>query len=335
MGTPVGRIRVHLLAAVPVGLLLLMPVMMNPYWVIVLGSALALAIACLGVNLLLGYTGLLSLGHAAYFGTGAYTGAFLAAFGNAESLEVYLASGVLAATALGALSGTVCVRATRLHFSILTLALGQVLHALFVGGAVFLPFGETGKGFYFIGHGGFYIPRFTIVGIEPAPERFFTVFYYIILSAFLASLWLMWRIINSPFGQALRAIRDNATRAAFIGIPVRSYRWRAFVISAMVTGLAGGLTGQLDQQITPQQLNWFFSIQLVVATVVGGPGHFLGPVVGAFIVVALKELALRFALYHNLILGVLLVAIVIVRHGRPAVVTDRFIPALGRSAPWA
>jgi branched-chain amino acid transport system permease protein len=287
------------------------------------------------VNLLLGYTGLLSLGHAAYFGTGAYAGAFLFAFGDLGSLEAYLAAGVAAATALAAVSGSVCVRATRLHFSILTLALAQVLHSLFVGGAVFLPFGDRGKGYYFIGHGGFHIPRFTVAGIDPGPEAFVTVLYYIILAAFLSCLGLMWRLVRSPFGTALRAIRDNATRAACVGIPVRSYRWRAFVISAMFTGLAGGLTGQLDRQITPQQLAWFFSIQLVVATVLGGPRNFLGPVTGAFLVVGLKEVALRFALYHNVILGVLLVAIVIARRRELTAAPDRFIPELGRSAPWA
>ncbi|HET9491474.1 MAG TPA: branched-chain amino acid ABC transporter permease [Methylomirabilota bacterium] len=327
--------RAAVLVIVLLGLLLSVPGLVGAYWVIVISSALALSIACLGVNLLLGYTGLLSLGHAAYFGTGAYAGAFLYAFGDAESLETYLAAGVGAATALAAVSGLVCVHATRLHFSILTVALAQVLHSLFVGGAVFLPFGDRGKGFYLVGHGGFHIPRFTIAGIDPGPEAFVTVLYYIILTAFLISLGLMWRLVRSPFGTALRAIRDNATRAACVGIPVRSYRWRAFVISAMFTGLAGGLTGQLDRQITPQQLDWFFSIQLVVATVLGGPGRFFGPVGGAFLVVALKEVALRFALYHNAILGVLLVAIVIARRRERAATPDRFIPEVGRSAPWA
>jgi branched-chain amino acid transport system permease protein len=288
-----------------------MPLLLSPYWVIVLGYALALAIACLGVNLLLGYTGLLSLGHAAYFGIGAYAGAFLFTFGDATSLEAYLAAGVLAATALAAAAGAVCVRATRIHFSILTLALAQVVHALFVDGAVFRPFGDAGKGFFLIGSGGLYIPRLTIAGGQLSPEPFTTALYYIILSALLATASVMWRVVNSPFGMALRAIRDNATRAECVGIPVRAYRWRAFVISGTVTGLAGGLIGQLDRQVTPQQLDWLFSAQLVIATVLGGTGLFLGPVVGAFAVVALKEVALRFALHHNLVLGVLLVTIVI------------------------
>ncbi|MGH7333541.1 MAG: branched-chain amino acid ABC transporter permease [Candidatus Rokuibacteriota bacterium] len=327
--------RSRILAAALVGLLSLMPFVLNPYWVFVLGYGLTLAIACLGVNLLLGYTGLLSLGHAAYFGIGAYTGAFLFTFGDARSLEVYLASGILAAAALAAVTGAICVRTTRIHFSIMTLALAQVIHSLFVSGAVFRPFGGMGKGFFFIGHGGLYIPRFTMVGVELSSEAFATVFYYIILLAFLATAGLMWRVVNSPFGMALRAIRDNDTRAEFVGIPVRRYRWLAFVISGTVTGLAGGLFGQLFRQITPQQLNWVFSAQLVVAILLGGPTHFVGPVVGALAVVALTEIALRFALYHNLILGVLLVVVVTMRRRGLGTPTDRFFPALGRSAPWA
>jgi branched-chain amino acid transport system permease protein len=249
---------------------------------------------------------------------------------------VYLAAGVLAAAALAAVAGAVCTRATRIHFSILTLALAQVVHALFVSGVVYRPFGEVGKGFFLIGYGGLYIRRFTMGGAELGPEAFITAFYYVILAAFLACLWLLWRVVNSPFGQALRAIRDNATRAECIGIPVRSYRWRAFVISGTVTGLAGGLAGQLDRQITPQQLDWLFSAQLVVATVLGGTAHFLGPVVGAFAVVALKELAHRFALHHNLVLGVLLVAIVLAwPHGLAAIGARLVTGWKRRSAPRA
>jgi branched-chain amino acid transport system permease protein len=120
----------------------------------------------------------------------------------------------------------------------------------------------------------------------------------------------MWRIVRSPFGTALRAIRDNETRAAFIGIPVRRYRWAVFVIAAAFAGLAGGLSGQVDRQVTPQQIDWLLSAQLVVATVLGGTRYFLGPVLGALVIVALREVALRFPLYHNLVLGLMLLAVV-------------------------
>jgi branched-chain amino acid transport system permease protein len=128
-----------------------------------------------------------------------------------------------------------------------------------------------------------------------------------VLLALLVVASLLWRIDRSPFGMALRAIRDNDLRAAFIGIPVRAYRWRALVISGAVTGLAGGLYGQLDRQVTPEQLHWIFSAQLVVATLLGGTRRFLGPVAGAGAFVVLRHVATRFALSHGLVLGGLLI----------------------------
>jgi len=287
------------------------PLVVNPYYVIVTGYALVFSIACLGLNLLLGHAGLLSLGHTAYFGLGAYTGGFLFTFGDVTSFEVYLASGVACAALVASALGFLCVRTTRIFFTILTLAFTQTLQALFVGGAAFRPFGEVGKGFFLIGHGGLYLPRFTLAGVEFEPERFTTVFYYVILAAFAGCVVLMWRILHSPFGKALRATRDNETRAHFIGIPVTRCRWVAFVISAAVMALAGGLFGQLVRQITPQQVGWFFNAELVVATVLGGTRAFSGPIIGAFVMVAITELALRFPLSHHLVLGALLIGVVL------------------------
>jgi branched-chain amino acid transport system permease protein len=297
-------------AVLAVAALLAMPALLPPYPLIELCYALVLGIACLGLNLVYGTAGLLSLGHAAYFGLGAYAGAYVFNVADLESLEAYLLLGVITATAAAALSGAWCVRATRIHFTILTLAFGQLVHALFVTGVVYRPLGERGKGLFFVGYGGLYIPRFTILGMTPPPERFIPVFYYVILAAFLASVAVLWRVSRSPFGLALRAIRDNDLRAAFVGIPVRLYRWRAFVLSGAIVGLAGGLYGQLDRQITPEQLHWLFSAKLVVATIIGGTRRFLGPVVGGVLYILLQHLANRFALSHGLVLGVLLVAVV-------------------------
>jgi branched-chain amino acid transport system permease protein len=244
---------------------------------------------------------MLSLGHALYFGVGAYTGAFLFTFGNLASLELYLASGILAAMILASVFGALCV-----------------------------PFGQVGRGFFFIGHGGLYLPRLTIAGSELEPDAFTMGLYYITLLAFLLSALLMWRIVRSPFGTALRAIRDNDTRAAFIGIPVRTYRWAVFVIAAAFAGLAGGLSGQVDRQVTPQQIDWLFSAQLVVATVLGGTRCFLGPVLGALIIVALREVALRFPLYHNLLLGVMLLGGVYSLRGGLAEAVVRLINQIAR-----
>ena len=295
--------------------LLPMPAVLSPYPLIELSDALILSIACLGLNVVYGTTGLLSLGHAAYFGLGAYAGAFAVTVTDLESLEGYLLLGLIAATTAAAISGALCVCATRIQFTVMTLAFGQFVHAAFITGAVFQPLGDFGKGIFFVGEGGLYIPRLTILGSTPTPDRFIPVYYYVILTAFFASLAGLWRVARSPFGMTLRAIRDNDVRAAFIGVPVRVYRWRAFVISGAVVGLAGGLYGQLNRQITPDELDWFFSAKLVVATIIGGTGWFLGPVVGGIAFVLLQHLANRFALSHGIVLGTMLILVVLMCPG--------------------
>ena len=121
----------------------------------------------------------------------------------------------------------------------------------------------------------------------------------------------MWRIARSPFAAALRAIRENETRALFIGIPVRRYRWYAFILSALFVGLAGGLYGQLARQITPEQLHWLFSAKLVFATVLGGTQRFLGPILGAFAFTGLDEVASHWTYGRNTAFGVLLIVVIL------------------------
>ena len=322
--------RARLAAGGVVLLLCAMPAVLPPYPLIELSYALVLAIACLGLNLVYGTTGLLSLGHAAYFGLGAYAGAFVFNVGDLRSLEAHLALGVATATGAAALAGAWCVRATRMHFTMLTLAVGELLRALFETGTAYRPFGDYGKGLFFVGHGGLYIPRFTMLGVAPAPERFIPTFYYVILAAFFAALALLWRITRSPFGMALRASRDNELRASFVGIRVRLSRWGAFVVSGAVVGLAGALYGQLDRQVTPEQLGWLFSAKLVVATIIGGTGWFLGPVAGGAVFVVLQHVANRFALSHGLVLGALLVVAVFAAPGGIAEVVARLLGAGAR-----
>jgi branched-chain amino acid transport system permease protein len=307
----VGHTRLPRLALVVAGgALLPMPLLLPPYPLLELCYALVLAIGCLGLNLVFGTTGLVSLGHAAFFGIGAYAGGFLFYIFDVQALEAYLLAGVLTAGALAAVVGAFCVRATRMQFTIMTLAFGQMVHALFIAGLVFRLGGEVGKGMFYVGYGGLYLPRFTILGTEPTPERFVAAFYYVILAAFLGTVAVLWRISRSPFGLALRGIRDNDLRAAFVGIPLARFRWRAFVVSGLVTGLAGALYGQLDRQVTPEQLHWLFSAKLVVATILGGTGHFVGPVVGAFGLVALEYISRRLAIYDGLALGALLIVMI-------------------------
>lgn len=302
--------RVLVLAGAGGVVLFVMPGVLAPYPLIVLCYALVYAIACLSLNILLGTTGLLSLGHAAYFGAGAYTGAILFNLVGMGTLEAYILAGVVCSTALATVLGYFCVQATRMHFAILTLAFAQIVNAGFVGGSFFRMFGEKGWFLYMVGGGSMYIPRLTMLGTEYAPDVFIAAFYNYIAGGFLVTAFVLWRIDRSPFGKALKAIRDNELRAENIGIPVHRYRWYAFIISGLFMGLAGALYGQLNRQITPEQLGWLFSAILVLATVLGGVRHFAGPVVGAFTFAALDEFALHWVGTRNMVMGMLLIAVV-------------------------
>lgn len=300
-----------LLLAGTAGLVLvLMPSVLPVYSLFILSHMLVFAIACLAVNLLYGTAGSLSFGHATYFGVAAYTGAFLYRFTPVNSFELYLASGILSATFFASVVGFLCARSTKIFFTLLTLSFSMVVYSLVIDGAVFQLLGGIGWALYLLGEGSMYIPRLTILGAEVAAGEFIAVFYHVIVLAFLASALVLWRISASPFGQALRAMRDNEMRAVFIGIPVWQYRWRAFIISGVFTGLAGGLYGQLARQITPDQLHWLFSAKLILAIVLGGSRHFLGPVLGAFTFVLLDELASPWSVGRHMMFGALLIIVV-------------------------
>lgn len=291
-------------------LLLLMPSVLAVYPLFILSHVLVFAIACLAVNLLYGTAGSLSLGHATYFGVAAYTGAFLYRFTPVTSFEAYLASGILSATLFATVIGFLCARSTKIFFTMLTLSFSMVVYSLVIDGAVFALLGGIGWALYLLGEGSMYIPRLTILGAEVAAGEFIAVFYHVIVLAFIVSALVLWRISASPFGKALRAIRDNEMRAVFIGIPVWQYRWRAFIISGVFTGLAGALYGQLARQITPDQLHWLFSAKLILAIVLGGSRHFVGPVLGAFAFVLLDELASQWSVGRSMMFGALLIIVV-------------------------
>jgi branched-chain amino acid transport system permease protein len=226
---------------------------------------------------------------------------------------------------------------TQIYFTLLTLAFGMIVHALFWAGIVFKLGGDYGKGMFYIGYGGIVLPRFTILGWEPELEQFHAVFYYVILAGFAATLAIIWRISRSPFGLALRGIRDNDVRAEFIAIRLARLRWRAFVLSGIIAGFAGCLYAQLDRQVTPEQLHWIFSAKLAVAIILGGTREFLGPVVGAFGLVALQEISPGRTIYDGLVLGIVLILVILVM---PAGITGTIVrltrrgKAIPRSDSW-
>jgi branched-chain amino acid transport system permease protein len=300
-----ARSRWRILAwIVPVAVLLLAaPFVIDPFQTLTLTYGLVAAIGALGFNLLLGYTGLLSFGHSAFFGTGAYTVAFLVKYLKIASMELFLAGSVLVSALISVLFGFVCVRYTRIFFGILTLALSQVLWSL-----AFKFFWVTG------GTDGLRVPTPTLLGAAPTDDKMEFLahrYYYYVLAIFAICVALMWVIVHSPFGKALQAIRDNETRAEFIGIRIRRYRLIAFVISGIFTGVAGALWAPLNGLASPDILVWTFSGEIVFMTVLGGFRTFVGPIIGAIAFTYLKTYAVGFTVYWQLLLGTVLVVLVL------------------------
>jgi branched-chain amino acid transport system permease protein len=306
--TPQTRSPLKILVwAVPIALLLaVLPRVVDPYQSILITYGLVMAIAALGFNLLLGYTGLLSFGHSAYFGVGAYAVAFMVKYWKIASMELFLLGAVAATVVVTALFGYACVRYTKIFFSILSLALSQVLWSL-----AFKFFNVTG------GTDGLRVPTpkllGTMIGEKEDKIQFLShAYYYYVLAVFALCVAIMWLIVHSPFGKALQAIRDNETRARFIGIQIRRYRFVAFLVSGVFTGIAGALWVPLNGLTTPDILYWPFSGEIVFMTVLGGFRNFTGPIVGAIAFNYLKTYAVGFTVYWQALLGVVLVILVLV-----------------------
>jgi branched-chain amino acid transport system permease protein len=299
-------IKAALAWAVPVAaLLLILPHAVDPYHTILLAYGLVMAIAALGHNLLLGYTGLLSFGHSAYFGVGAYTVAFMAKYLHVQSMELFVLGAMVATFIVTALFGFVCVRYTRIFFSILALALSQVLWSL-----AYKFYSVTG------GSDGLRVPTPKLLGVTLASTEekinfLAHAYYYYVLVFFVACVLVMWVIVHSPFGKALQAIRDNETRARFVGIQIRKYRLVAFLVSGVFTGIAGALWVPMNGLTTPDILYWPFSGEIVFMSVLGGFRSFTGPIVGAVAFNYLKTYAVGFTTYWQMLLGVILVVLVV------------------------
>lgn len=302
-------------------LLLFLPRLVPTYQLLLIESGITFAIMGLGFNLLLRYTGLLSFGHGALFATGAYTVGMIGKYlPELYRIEILVPAAVVAAIIVSALFGFVCVRHTRIFFSILALALSMVLFALLVklynitGGSdgihVDLPimFGKSYEG----------MKRFEFLSGG---------YYYILILVFAACTLLMMGIVNSPFGKALQSIRDNEIRAEMIGIPVRRYRWYAFIISGLFTGVGGAMWSFVNGHVTPEISEWVFSGEIVYMTLLGGFMVFEGPIVGAILFTYLKLYAVSITQYWMFIIGATLIALVLLL---PEGITGGFVKLVAR-----
>jgi branched-chain amino acid transport system permease protein len=311
-----GLLSVRVLAVLFV-LFLLLPALLGTFWIEVATEILLLGLFAASFNLIYGYMGQISFGHAAFFGLGAYATAILfrewsGATGNIGYLGFFVSlAASIPVAALGALLvGYFCVRLTGIYFAILSLAFGELL--FFV---VFSWYSFTG------GDDG--IQRL----LPPPLLRDATVYYYLCFAVVVLAMLLMWRITQSPFGYILRAMRDNQERTRFLGINTRAYMLTNFVIAGSFAGLAGALWGPFTRSVAPSLLGWQESGIAVFMTLIGGSGFFAGPLVGSIIYTFLHAWVTGFTQYWPLTIGTVIMAIVLFSPGGVLGVLDASLRA--------
>ncbi|MGP0103778.1 branched-chain amino acid ABC transporter permease [Rhodoblastus sp.] len=289
------RIDPQLVALLALGALLaLAPVAVYPFF---LAEALCMALFASAFNLLAGYGGLLSFGHAMFLGSASYVAAQAAKVWGFPP-EAAILAGALAAGLLGLVAGALSIRRQGIYFSMITLALGQLIYFL----ALQAPFthGEDGiQG----------VPRGKLFGLIDLGRDL--TLYYVVLALFLFGLLAIRRIVHSPFGTVLRAVRENETRAISLGYRVDRYKLTAFVLSALLAGLAGAAKAIVAQSATLTDIYWTASGEVILMTLVGGMGTMSGPAVGALIVVAMQSGLSNFGQWVMVAQGAIFVAVVL------------------------
>jgi branched-chain amino acid transport system permease protein len=277
-------------------------------------QALCFALLACAFNLLIGFGGLLSFGHAMFLGTAGYVTAHLLKVGQISfpywaghwvviplpplSPELGIIGGVLASALLAWITGYVSIRRQGIYFSMITLALSQLLYFIYLQ----TPFthGEDGiQG----------IPQGMLFGFINLSNP--TILYYVVLAGFLAGFLLIFRTINSPFGEVLKSIRENEPRAISLGYKTDQYKLLAFILSGTLSGFAGSLKVFVAQNASLTDVHWSMSGEIVLMTLVGGLGTIFGPVVGAFIIIAMQQYLAGFGQWVTVIQGVIFVACVL------------------------
>lgn len=287
-----------LLAAVPF-------VAGSPFYTTVLNEAMIYAIAAMSLDLLVGYTGLASFGHAAFFGIGAYACGLIGVH-YTGLLPVTLGAAILAASAAAWLGGWVAIRAAGIYFIFLTLSLAQVVYAI-----AFKWRGLTGGDDGLAG-----IPRPTLWGLESLLDSSNNrVFYLLTLLIFVLAYLLMRRIVRSSFGSVLVGIRENASRMAAVGYNVRAYKIAAFVIAGALAGLAGGLYAQQFQLVSPEQVHWKSSAILLIMVILGGSGSLVGAALGALVIVLLQNVVSSYTDRWAMIMAGMFIVVVMFARG--------------------
>jgi branched-chain amino acid transport system permease protein len=287
-------------------LVLLFPLVMHAldqhFYIAFATRILIYAMAAASLNLVLGYGGMVSFGHAAFFGAGAYVVGIFAAEG-VRSLWIAWPAAILVAALAALLIGAISLRTRGVYFIMITLAFAQMMYYVFVS---MKAYG---------GDDGLSMPgRSTGLGLELRNDF---VWYYLVLALLLVILYLLHRLLGSRFGRVIEAIRENETRATAIGYPVYRYQLLCFVISGAIAGLAGALIANQTSYVGPALLHWVQSGTLMIMVILGGVGRFWGGPVGAVVLLALEELFSgspllgAYSLHWQLPVGIILLAVVL------------------------
>lgn len=278
------------------------------YHVLLMLPFMAYGVVLLGLNLLFGYTGLVSFGHALFIGVGAYTAAFLTGMFKVRSLEVILVTAAVVAGVVAMPVAALCVRYVKIYFGMLTLAFGMVFYTFLLkfykltGGDEGMPVARP----FLLGRD---------LGAIPKTEYLAGPYYLYSLAVLVIAALVMWRIVHSPFGLCLKTIRDNPAKAETLGIGVARYRWAAFVISAVYAGVGGALLATPIGNVDPTLAYWTHSGNIVFMTLLGGFASFFGPLLGAFVFIYLQDFVMSVVPFWRLVFGALLAALVIFAPG--------------------
>jgi branched-chain amino acid transport system permease protein len=315
-------------------LMLALPFVVGPYQRDILTQTIILALFATAFNLLYGYTGLLSFGHAMFVAAAGYTVAatigqvapalgFASTFGGVAPLATWvlgLLLGVIVATILAVFVGFLSVRLEEIYFALITLAFSMAVYVMVLQdtvGTIMAAFG-IGDGNFTNGSDGltFVIGEVEVFGLQFNLVNIIDPFVYYFAALVVVSLgiYALWRIVRSPFGMVCRAIRENPERASALGINVNRHQWMTFILSGAFSGLAGALLIPLEGNVNPSYAYWTFSAEPVIMTVIGGPYAFFGPIVGAFTYEYLRWFIQQFPLleqYWQFSFGVLLLLVVL------------------------
>jgi branched-chain amino acid transport system permease protein len=294
----------RLALALVLGVVLLLPLAGREYYATLMLPFFAYGIALLGLNLLLGVTGLLSFGHALFVALGAYTAAFMTSKLAILSFEVILLAAALAGLVVAVPVGLLCVRYVRIYFGMLTLAFGMLFYSF-----LYKFYALTG------GDEGMRVLRPRLGGLAFAglgKVEFLTgPYYYYALGLLAMAVLVMWRIVHSPFGLCLRSIRENPEKAECVGVSVRRYRFAAFCIAAVFGAVGGALLSVPTGLADPLLAYWTHSGNLVFMVILGGFAHFFGPLLGAFVFIFLQDQVMSITAYWRFVFGAILAIVVI------------------------